>query len=182
MNQLKAEAWLTNELIKGGFASQGVTFFDQQGQAIYRAPEGINCLFWLRNTHWHLYSPLREIKPESDGRYLAVALSLNLQPREMQGTSIGLNLESRQLLLQQCTELSIGTLDVGKTLNQFIIRCQYLRERLETLWFPASNVSRKAGLERRLGQPPSLDQYYAELKKSRYEHSTSITAFQPIRQ
>ncbi|MEJ2445867.1 MAG: CesT family type III secretion system chaperone [Exilibacterium sp.] len=118
--------------------------FDTQGQAVIHTPEGVSCLLWIpdQDARWHLYASLKEIDPRSDGQFLAMALALNLQPNQMQGTRIGLNPETRQLLLQRVVAIETATLDAPETLRHFIGRCLHLRRELNRAIMASSRVSK----------------------------------------
>lgn len=127
-----ARAWLTEAFSRGRTGLGNTLVFDAQGQAVVHAPEGVSCLLWIpdHDARWHLYASLKEIDPRSDGHFLAMALALNLQAVLMQGTHIGLNPETRQLLLHRVVTIDKATLDAPKTLRHFIGRCVHLRDEL----------------------------------------------------
>ncbi|WP_443191551.1 CesT family type III secretion system chaperone [Pseudomonas indica] len=139
-----ARAWLTEAFSRGRTGLGNTLVFDAQGQAVVHAPEGVSCLLWIpdQDARWHLYASLREVDPRSDGHFLAMALALNLQSVLMQDTHIGLNPETRQLLLHRVVVIDMATLDAPATLRHFIGRCVYLREELGKALVSAGRPSR----------------------------------------
>lgn len=139
-----ARAWLTEAFSRERTGLGNTLVFDAQGQAVVHAPEGVSCLLWIpdQDARWHLYASLKEIDPKSDGHFLAMALALNLQSTQMQGTHIGLNPETRQLLLHRVVELDVATLDAPAVLRHFIDRCLHLRQELSQAFTASSRVSK----------------------------------------
>lgn len=139
-----ARAWLTEAFSRERTGLCDALVFDAQGQAVVHAPEGVSCLLWIpdQDARWHLYASLKEIDPKSDGHFLAMALALNLQSSQMQGTQIGLNPETRQLLLHRVVAIETATLDAPATLRHFIGRCLHLRRELNKAMTGSSRVSK----------------------------------------
>lgn len=139
-----ARAWLTEAFSRERSGLGNTLAFDAQGQAVVHASEGVSCLLWIpdQDARWHLYASLKEIDPRSDGHFLAMALALNLQSSQMQGTQIGLNPETRQLLLHRVVELNVATLNAPAVLRHFIGRCLHLRQELNKAMTGSSRASK----------------------------------------
>lgn len=133
----QARTWLTERFVEQGLATENLDLFDSGGQAVYQSPAGDRCLFWIpdEDARWFMYSPLWEVNPDQDANILALALTLNLASAEMADCSLGLNPESRQLLLFQAVTLDREDLDVRDVLSRFIERCRTLKGRLQSYAF-----------------------------------------------
>lgn len=139
-----ARAWLTKAFSHARTGLGNALVLDTRGQAVVHAPEGVSCLLWIpdQDALWNLYASLKEIDPKSDGHFLAMALALNLHSSQMQGTRIGLNPETRQLLLHRVVAIEPDTLDAPETLRHFIGRCLHLRQELNRAITGSSRVSK----------------------------------------
>lgn len=144
MHPQDARAWLAEAFSRERTGLRNALVFDAQGQAVVHTPKGVSCLLWIpdQDARWHLYASLREVDPRSDGHFLAMALALNLQSTQMQDTHIGLNPETRQLLLHRVVMIDIATLDAPAILRHFIERSLHLRQELGRTFTSASRVSR----------------------------------------